>query len=83
MESVPWFMERLKAACKFIKADEDIAGPVNENNADGTDYKPNPQSISVVKLLSDKKSEIEHALTGISVLMNTSFEAILDNRLTK
>lgn len=65
------------------KAKEDMAGTLVKSYSGPIDYKPELPSMSVVKQLSDMRSEIERALTHLSVVTKNSVEAIVQNRLTK
>lgn len=65
------------------KAADDVTGTFIENDFDATEHKLELLSSPVVKLSSDKKSEIERVLTGLNLMTKTDVEMIVENSLTR
>lgn len=82
-ETALMFIKRVMGVHTVPKANEDVTSTIVERNSDIIDYIGQPPSKSLAKLPSDTRSEIEHAITNLRVVMKTDVDSTFENLLTK
>lgn len=75
-------MKRVMAGPTVTRASKET-GTLVESVSDTTNYKLQPPSTSVARLLSNITSEIEPVWADLGILLKTNVEAIVENSLTK